>query len=64
MAVSRTTGRSGGGRVSKIQEVLDQIGQLDDDSATHRQQAQAIVKELKEKHRKSILRPAFDRSSV
>ena len=59
MTVSKTAGRSDGARVSKIQEVLDQIGQLDDDNANHGEQAQAIVNQLKEKQRKSILRSAL-----
>lgn len=59
MSKSNTNSRSSGGRVSKIQEVLDQIGQLDVEHDNPREQAQALVEKLKEKQRKAILKSAL-----
>lgn len=59
MAKSNTRKRYTGGRVSKIQEVLDQIGQLDEDTDDLREQAQMIVEKLKERQRKAILKSAL-----
>ncbi|MBT4159871.1 MAG: polyphosphate kinase 2 [Gammaproteobacteria bacterium] len=59
MANSSDAGRDNVGRVSKIQEVLDQIGKLDEESEDHREQAQTIVNHLKEKQRKAILKSAL-----
>ncbi|MBT4160531.1 MAG: polyphosphate kinase 2 [Gammaproteobacteria bacterium] len=59
MADSGQAGQDFSRRVSKIQEVLDQIGQLDDYSDSHREQAQSIVGQLKEKQRKTILKSAL-----
>lgn len=59
MKKSNTAGRAFSGRVSKIQEVLDQIGQLDDETDDYKEQAQTIVNQLKEKQRKEILKAAL-----
>jgi polyphosphate kinase 2 len=59
MAKSSTKERRIGGRVSRIQEVLDQIGQLDEENGDPREQAQTIVEKLKEKQRKAILKSAL-----
>jgi polyphosphate kinase len=59
MAKSTARTKKVGGRVSKIQEVLEQIGQLDEENEDLREQAQAIVEKLKEKQRKAILNSAL-----
>lgn len=59
MATSSANKRKVGGRVSKIQEVLDQVGQLDKETDDLREQAQTIVEKLKEKQRKAILKSSL-----
>lgn len=46
-------------RVARIKEVIEQVGQIDEDTDSHVEVAQSIVGKLKERQRKTILNAAL-----